>query len=265
MSEEAVVSVVMPTYNRRDKIGKTLESLRNQEYPLKRIEIIIVDDNSSESSEDIVMPFKNYFKRVVYLKNKENKGPAFSRNRGVKESKGDFIFFTDDDGIASKEWVSKFVEFYKKNKNVGGIGGPLVPASNNIIAQIEKFKDGVLGLKKRSVVVGKNVSVGFTSNMSYRKEVFDKCGYFDASFRAPAGEDKELGERVAKHYDLAYVPVEMLHNHDYNLEYLVNLLTKQGLGRNPKGSLGEKIIFLLMSFPKLLFNVSKKILIYRIK
>ena len=53
--EKPVVSVVMPTYNRRNKIVATLESLRRQNYPLKKIEIIVVDDNSSESSEDFLL------------------------------------------------------------------------------------------------------------------------------------------------------------------------------------------------------------------
>ncbi len=261
--EKPVVSVVMPTYNRRNKIGATLESLRKQNYPLKKIEVIVIDDNSSESSEDIVMSYKGYFRRVVYMKNEANKGPAFSRNRGIKESQGEFIFFTDDDGIASEGWVYEFVNFYKKHPNVGGGGGPLIPASNNVVAKIEVIKDRILGLKKRNVMIGRNVSVGFTSNMSYRKKVFDKCGYFNENFKAPAGEDRELVKRVAKYFDLAYVPVEMKHNHDYNLEYLINLLTKQGLEVNPKGTLFKKVVFLLSRGHVLIFNVIRKTIAYR--
>ncbi|MBU0907091.1 MAG: glycosyltransferase [Nanoarchaeota archaeon] len=263
--EKPLVSIVMPTYNRRKKIGVTLESLKRQIYPLNRIEVIIVDDNSSESSEDIAMGYKGDFRRLIYLKNESNKGPAFSRNRGVRESMGEFIFFTDDDGIASEKWISEFVDFYEKHPKVGGVGGPLIPVSKSFVACIEVFKDRILGLKKNKVMMGRDVSVGFTSNMSYRREIFDKCGYFNTAFKAPAGEDRELGKRVAKHFDLAYVPVEMLHNHDYNAEYLVNLLTKQGLEKNPKGNLAQKIIFLLVRSPILVFNVSKKVLNYRLK
>jgi len=265
MNRFKLISVVIPTYDRTVKLKATLDSLKKQDYPKDKIEVIVVDDCSPRSPKELVLSYKGEFNKIVYLQNKKNSGPAFSRNRGIEKARGEIIFFTDDDGIASKNWISEFVKFYEKHKNVAGIGGPLTSATNNLIAKIELLKDNFLGLRKNRVMIGRNISVGFTSNMSYRKEVLDKCGYFNENYKAPAGEDKELVERVAKKFDLAYLPIEVFHNHDYKIDYLVNILLKQGLNKNPKGNLSFKIIYLIAFLPLLVFNIIKKTIKYRMK
>ena len=91
--EQPLVSVIMPVYNGEAYICQAVESVFCQEVPL---ELIVVDDGSTDGTAKILEP---YLKRpdFRYLKNAENLGAAGSRNRGVRESKGDYIAFLDAD------------------------------------------------------------------------------------------------------------------------------------------------------------------------
>ncbi|CAI3397726.1 glycosyltransferase family 2 protein [Enterococcus cecorum] len=90
-----LVSIIMPSYNTSDFIGDSINSVLNQTY--KNWELIIIDDNSSDNTADTVQSFND--SRIRYLVNSENKGAAFSRNRALREAKGNWIAFLDSDDI----------------------------------------------------------------------------------------------------------------------------------------------------------------------
>ena len=90
---EALVSIVIPTYNRPEYLQRAIESTLRQTY--KKIEIVIIDDHSNVDLLPLINSFKD--ERIRYYKNPENKGAVYSRNRGISLSKGDFINFLDDD------------------------------------------------------------------------------------------------------------------------------------------------------------------------
>lgn len=117
------VSIVIPTYKRADKIVRALDSCINQDY--KDIEIIIVDDNGNNSkfkdrTKSLVMPYVEKY-GIRYIEHEENKGGAEARNTGIKEAKGFFISFLDDDDEILPSKISKQVKLYNdnKHKNVG--------------------------------------------------------------------------------------------------------------------------------------------------
>lgn len=100
-----MISFVVPSYNREDTIGRCLSSI----YSIKcDKEVIIVDDNSNDKTLEIV---KKKFPKVKILRNKSNKGPAVSRNIGIKESKAEFIFFVDSDVFLTKDILNKFLKY----------------------------------------------------------------------------------------------------------------------------------------------------------
>lgn len=93
---EKLISVIIPTYNRSDKIERAINSVLNQSY--KNIEIIIIDDNAKNKEEriktrNIVKKYKN----IKYIENTENLGGALTRNVGIDNAQGDYIAFLDDD------------------------------------------------------------------------------------------------------------------------------------------------------------------------
>lgn len=110
------VDIVLPVYNSEDFILDTLQSIINQTY--KKWRIIIIDDNSNDSSVDIINRFikKNLSqKRIIFIKNKKNRGQAFSRNLALKYCSSEFVAFIDSDDTWQKNKLKKQIKFMLKN------------------------------------------------------------------------------------------------------------------------------------------------------
>ena len=92
-NSERLVSVVIPTYNRADLIGRTLKSALAQSWP--NLEVIVVDDASTDATRAVVQAFPD--PRVRYVGLEKNSGPSIARNTGVEQARGRFITFLDSD------------------------------------------------------------------------------------------------------------------------------------------------------------------------
>jgi glycosyltransferase involved in cell wall biosynthesis len=90
-----LVSVIIPAYNSEKYIEKCLDSVINQTY--KNIEIIIVNDCSPDNVEEIITKYKQKDSRIIYLKNKVNMGVGPTRNKGIDNAKGKYLYFLDSD------------------------------------------------------------------------------------------------------------------------------------------------------------------------
>ena len=256
------ISVILPTYNRGKKLLETIKSIENNNFLKKDFELIVVNDSGMDNTEEVVRNIKQEYGNIVYLGNKKNKGPAGTRNKGIKKAKGNLIFFTDDDCLVPRHWMKEYFNFFKENPKVYSAGGILAPKKENFISKLEKIKDKILGINYKKVRVGNSeIKTGFTNNCVYRKQVFKEVGYFDEKFNVPAGEDLEFNRRVSKRHLVAFVPIKVLHNHNYNFDYFLGLIWKQGLGKMPPKR--WRLVQLVPQLPLLLFNVLKKTGDYR--
>ena len=114
MKKEELISIVITTYNRSNKVEDAIKSAINQTY--KNTEIIVVDDNSNnlderKKTETIVKKYKN----IKLVQNKRNLGGALSRNEGIKESRGNLISFLDDDDIYLPNRLEEMYRVYTKH------------------------------------------------------------------------------------------------------------------------------------------------------
>lgn len=107
-----LVSVIMPSYNTSDFISETIKSVLNQTYT--NWELLIVDDCSTDNTDEIVRPFL-LDNRIKYLKNEKNSGAAVSRNRALREAKGKWIAFLDSDDLWMPDKLEKQVSFMEEN------------------------------------------------------------------------------------------------------------------------------------------------------
>ncbi len=110
------ISVIVPVYNVENYIAKCLDSLVQQ--TLQEIEIIIVNDGSSDNSEDIVMQYRNKYSNKIRYYKKENGGLSDARNYGMGYAKGEYITFLDSDDFIEKdayEMMYRASEGGKKN------------------------------------------------------------------------------------------------------------------------------------------------------
>ena len=104
------VSIIVPTFNRKTELEQCVKSLLNLTY--KDYEIIIVDDGSSDGTEELI---RGLDANIVYIRQK-NAGPAVARNTGIQHMKGEFAVFTDSDCIVDKKWLEDCFE--KRNNSM---------------------------------------------------------------------------------------------------------------------------------------------------
>ena len=106
-----IVSVVVPVYNIKEYIDKCIDSIVNQTY--SEIEIIIVDDGSSDGTEQIVDEYEKKYKNIAVY-HTENKGVSAARNLGISKASGKWIIFVDGDDYLENGYVETLVELMKK-------------------------------------------------------------------------------------------------------------------------------------------------------
>lgn len=102
------VSVIVPAYNVEDCIEKSLNSIINQSY--KDLEIIVINDASTDKTKEIVNNFSKKDKRIISLNHTKNKGVSAARNLGLEHATGDYILFVDSDDLLVKDAISKMVD-----------------------------------------------------------------------------------------------------------------------------------------------------------
>lgn len=108
------VSVIIPYYKKRFFFFDTLKSALNQTY--KNFEIIIIYDDENREDLEYLKKITRFNKKITILVNKKNLGPGYSRNKGIKYSKGKYIAFLDADDLWSKKKLTLQINFMKKNK-----------------------------------------------------------------------------------------------------------------------------------------------------
>ncbi|MDP2939164.1 MAG: PqqD family peptide modification chaperone [Candidatus Omnitrophota bacterium] len=191
------VSVIVPVYNGEKTLSLCLNSLMNLDFPKLDMEIIVVDNNSTDATKDIIMSFP-----VKYaFESKRSRGAA--RNRGIKESSGAFVAFIDADCIADKLWLKNLINGFT-SEIVGGCGGEIRP--NNPQAWFEKFYDFKFIFPQQAGLISQESFLPnlTTANAVYMRKVLNEVDYFDDSFVTL--EDIELSWRVyLKGYHLNYV------------------------------------------------------------
>ena len=110
--ENPKISIILTLYNREKYILRILRSIQNQ--PMKDIEIIFVDDGSTDNSVKVIEKFQKYDKRMILIKQEVNKGTLISRNDGAKKAKGDYLLFSDSDDLLLYNILNKTYEAARK-------------------------------------------------------------------------------------------------------------------------------------------------------
>ena len=111
-----LVSVIVPIYNSERFLSETIESILNQSY--RNLEIILINDGSTDNSKQICKEYSTKDKRIVYIK-KENGGVVTARNDGITKATGEYILPVDSDDIIKNTYIEKAVDVMVKNENIG--------------------------------------------------------------------------------------------------------------------------------------------------
>lgn len=117
MNEKKLVSVIMPTYNRGDVIGRAVKSVLGQSYT--NIELIIIDDGSEDNTKDVINGF--HAPGIEYIRLNHNGGACHARNVGISHAKGEYIAFLDSDNAWNKDYINSRIERIEEGEE--GVGG----------------------------------------------------------------------------------------------------------------------------------------------
>lgn len=182
------VSIVIPAYNAQQTIAHTIQALLSQTYS-DSIEIIVVDDGSTDRTSQIVQSFAE----IKYIR-QDNAGPAAARNKGASASKGVFILFTDSDCIPHKNWIEKMIGSFLEEK-IGVVSGSYGIANpKNLLARCIHQEI----LFRHQTLMPRYPRVFGSYNFAVRRHVFFEAGGFDESYRRASGEDNDLSYKIPK-------------------------------------------------------------------
>jgi len=181
-----MISIVIPSYGRPDRLRACLAALAEQDGG--PYETIVVDDGSPRPLAAVCAEFGDWVKPLRQV----NSGPAAARNNGVANASGDFVCFTDDDCLPAQGWVRAL--FAAQDGDPAKlVGGRVVNAlSDNVYSETSQSISDYLYEAHQP---GGGDAFFTTNNMGCARAKFLELGGFDETFRLPAGEDREFGER----------------------------------------------------------------------
>lgn len=189
------VSVIVPVYNSQNTLKDCVDSLLKLDYPADKLEIILVDNNSNGKTKDIL----NFYGDKVKVLSETKRGAAAARNKGVMNSSGDIVAFTDSDCAVDPKWLSKLIEPLS-DTGVGIAGGKILakkPCNN-----IEQFGEIIHNHKNAITKIG--LPYAITMNWASRISVLKETGLFNEDLIRC--QDTDLSRRIYyKGYRLIYV------------------------------------------------------------
>ena len=191
-----IISVVTPTFNRKEELVQLFNSMKRQTLDPKFFEMIISDDGSTDGTEEYVKSLENKFQFNLSYVSQKNLGPGSARNNGVKNSKGELIVFIDSDCEADSNWLEIIFNAYENNE-FDAFGGPDEAKDNFLPIQIA-INFSMTSFLTTGGIRGHNknmISKFFprSHNMGVKKTLFEKIGGF-GSLRH--GQDIELSNRI---------------------------------------------------------------------
>ena len=221
------VSIITPTLNRARRIPEAIKSVLNQTF--KDWEHIIIDDGSTDNTEDVVRRFPDH--RIIYINRFEQRGIGDTRNLGLRLASGKYIAFLDSDDMLPPASLAARIKYFKSHPETALVFGRMdVEKSARYLSALKKIspkqKETVAGKKKRSdppemeiikklktprqkfelLLKGNFIPSG---SVMVKKRVLDELGGFDTGF--VVAEDYDLWLRIAKKYDIALVDQVLLH------------------------------------------------------
>ena len=234
------VSIVIPTHNRKEKLIRLINSIQRCNYPQSKIEIVVVDDASTDKTFEIV---KKNLPEIKILRNNVELFLSACRNLGIKNSQGEYIFLIDDDNVLDENAPGELVKVFAKYKDLG-IVGPIMYYYKN------PKKVWCAGARLyHPIFIPRNISQAVNTNNFSQKQLIE-CDYVPNTFmikrimtnhiglfdeRLPIGwEDVDFALRIKKKHYKVVISTWAKVFHDVPLEREVHVteLRAYWRGRN---------------------------------
>lgn len=217
MSENYVkglVSVIVPSYNYAGYLPETLISLLSQDYA--PMEIIVVDDGSTDDTPQVMEPFRDSGK-IIHIR-QENKGLPGARNTGIREAKGEFLYFIDADDLIMEGTIKALAEALEKEPNAGvAFGGKQFFHEGGVYETSIPSPATYSGNCFSPLVTeGNPISIGAAL---VRRDCLDKAGSFSEEMKSI--EDYEFWLRMAYRFPFICIrkPLVKIRKHQSNMSH----------------------------------------------
>ncbi len=194
-----LVSVIIPSHNREKYLERSVRSVLNQTYD--NIEVIIIDDNSIDNTENLINLLQQEDKRILYIRHETNKGAQAARNTGIYASKGEWIAFLDSDD----EWLPKKIEkqlSYASEFDASVVYSEAYLRDDNL--QNNEMK--LFGIPPFSGDIYKNLLANpgpMYQGLLVRKSCFEKISYLDETIVSYQEWDTSI--KLAKYYNFIFI------------------------------------------------------------
>ena len=211
-------SIIFCTYNREKYIYKALESIASQDYPRYRCEIVLINNNSTDSTEELCRIFREKHPDIsfTYCVEKQQ-GLSYARNRAIRESRGQLLVFVDDDAtVFPYYYLDAYDDFFGRYPAELVAGGPIIPYYEVTPPKwISHYTEVLLTAylyKGEKVIPFKHGRFPGGGNACYRAEVFEKFGLFNVElgrkgYSLFSAEEKDFFSRLfADKKKVWYVP-----------------------------------------------------------
>lgn len=218
-----MISVIICTYNRQKYIYNVLKSVAENDLPRTEYEIVLVNNNSTDNTEQECRRFQNDFPEVKFRYCVEtSQGLSYARNCGIRQASGDLLAYVDDDATVNKEYLSTYARFFADHPDAVAAGGPILPRYETeepkwMTHYTRQLITGklYLGEKEREFPRGAFPGGG---NACYRKSVFDTVGLFNVELGRKGNsligaEEKDLFDKMTTHgMHFYYLPTAILYH-----------------------------------------------------
>lgn len=208
-------SIIVPTFDRPQKLTICLQALAQINYPCDHFEVIVVDDGGKLPLETVIAPFQGQIN--VTLISQPHAGPATARNTGAARTMGKFLVFTDDDCLPAPDWLQTLIVRFATAPDCIVGGRTLNALPNNLYSTASQLL--IDYLYSYYNVDPEQARFFASNNFALPTASFHKIGGFDTTFPLAAGEDREFCNRWLHHdYRMIYAPeVLVYHAHELTL------------------------------------------------
>lgn len=175
------VSVIVSARNEEKNISMCIESLLKIDYPREKIEIIVINDRSTDKTGEMVKSYSQKNPELIYMETEESssrlKGKTGALNQAIRKSKGEIIFTTDADCEVKPTWVKEMVRYY--DENTGVVNSYTIIKPESIYSGFQSYDwlylltiaSGADGINNQLSCVG--------NNMSYRRKAYEEVGGYE--------------------------------------------------------------------------------------
>ncbi|HKS40553.1 MAG TPA: glycosyltransferase [Blastocatellia bacterium] len=205
MAKEVEITVVISTYNRSEMLAAAIESVVAQENEAVSYEVIVVDNNSTDKTREVVEGYIKRGQEKLRYVFEGRQGVSYARNTGIAEARGEIIAFADDDVRVSKDWVAKIKRAFDLHPEVDCIGGKVLPRWESETPRwltrdhwmplaLQDYGDDPVAIN------ADNKLCLVSANLAFRSEAFEETGLFEPDLQRVKNsigsmEDAELLER----------------------------------------------------------------------